>query len=393
MATPNHCTVCKNSSKRLLHHLNQSLACKAHYMASEKAAATVPTIVSNDGHVNVGILSQGSTPCTLRPNLRSYLSRGLLPVFESGGTVGEADDELRVEDVYEVEADFLFDDDAVPEGDADNKDISKAESDEGPETIHIDDAPDPILLCRLAETYDRARRRSFAHADNGSMACTANDHKLFFAYRPLSRTNVRLFDAGHHAHRPVGVGFLCVPVANRGNTGGPSSVFIRTKGVGHIHFPHRLRRLQDIYIILQPTASRGGLTFTEALIAPTAEAHLALLPSDQVVWKLCTEHAPVTAETILNPIDGMTCNACHSPPAPDSGLLPVPPDGNARPSFYGHEMAPAGFDFAAPINNAAIDHPSYVPPSVATMDDHPDDLIAQQRPAILDADAHFPEFS
>jgi hypothetical protein len=28
-------------------------------MASEKAAATVPTIFSNDGHVNAGILSQG----------------------------------------------------------------------------------------------------------------------------------------------------------------------------------------------------------------------------------------------------------------------------------------------------------------------------------------------
>jgi len=138
MATPNHCTVCKNSSKRLLHHLNQSLACKAHYMASEKAAATVPTIVSNDGHVNVGILSQGSTPCTLRPNLRSYLSRGLLPVFESGGTVGEANDELSDEDVYEVEADFLFDDDAVPEGDADNQDISKTESDKGPDLSILD---------------------------------------------------------------------------------------------------------------------------------------------------------------------------------------------------------------------------------------------------------------
>ncbi len=96
------------------------------------------------------------------------------------------------------------------------------------ETIHIDDAPDPILLRRLAETYDRKRKLSFAIADNGSMACTANDHKLLFAYRPLSCTNVRLFDAGHHAHQPVGIGFLCVPVDNRGNAGGPSSVFIRT---------------------------------------------------------------------------------------------------------------------------------------------------------------------
>jgi hypothetical protein len=108
MVTPDHCTACKKSFKRLLHHLNQSLACKAHNMASEKAAATLPTIISNNGHVNAGILSQGATPRTLRPNLRSSLSRGLLPVFETGGTVGAADDELRVEDVYEAEALFCL---------------------------------------------------------------------------------------------------------------------------------------------------------------------------------------------------------------------------------------------------------------------------------------------
>ncbi|KAI2495083.1 hypothetical protein MHU86_19438 [Fragilaria crotonensis] len=123
------------------------------------------------------------------------------------------------------------------------------------------------------------------------MACTANDRRLLFAYRPLTRTNVRLFDAGHHAHHPVGVGFLCIPVDNRGSAGSPSSVYIRTyftptipgiiishaaiakqlgtdgyhmssftEGPGHILFPHRLRRSQDIYIILQPTERRGGLT-------------------------------------------------------------------------------------------------------------------------------------
>jgi hypothetical protein len=224
------------------------------------------------------------------------------------------------------------------------------------ETIHLGVASDPILLRRLAETYDRARQLSFAHADNGSMACTANDRQLLFAYRPLHHTNVRLFDAGHHAHHPIGVGFLCVPIDVRGHAGGPSSVFIRTyytptipgiiishaaiskqlgtdgyhmssftNGVGHIHFPHRLRRSQDIYIILQPTANRGGLTFTEALIAPTAEAHLAPLPSNQLlVRRLCTEHAPVTAATILNPIDGMTCGACHSPPDPGFSVGPLP---------------------------------------------------------------------
>jgi hypothetical protein len=96
-------------------------------------------------------------------------------------------------------------------------------------SVHLDVAPqDPILLRRLAETYDRACQLSFVHADNGSMACTANNHYHLFAYRPLHRTNVCLFDAGHHAHHPVGVSFLCVPVDNRGKAGAPSSFFIRT---------------------------------------------------------------------------------------------------------------------------------------------------------------------
>jgi hypothetical protein len=243
-------------------------------------------------------------------------------------------DDLDFEDCFETPAIRSV---TVPVAD---EDIALPASD----TIHFETAPDTLLLRRLAETYDRTRHLSFAHADNGSMACTANDRHLLFAYRPLHRTNVRLFDAGHHAHHPVGVGSLCVPVDNRGSAGGPSSVFIRTyftptipgiivshaaiskqlgtdgyhmssfvQSPGHILFPHRLRRSQDIYIILQPTAHRGGLTFTEALIAPTPEAHRAPLPSDQFVRRLCTEHTAVTAGAI----DGMTCGACHSPPDPD----------------------------------------------------------------------------
>ncbi|KAI2495079.1 hypothetical protein MHU86_19434 [Fragilaria crotonensis] len=153
-----------------------------------------------------------------------------------------------------------------------------------------------------------------------------------------------------------------------------------SENIGHIHFPHRLRRSQDIHIILQPTASRGGLTFTEALIAPTAEAHLAPLPSDQVVRKLCTEHAPVTAATILDPIDGMTCDACHSPPAPNSNVLPASPDGNARPYVFGQGMAPAGLDFIVPVNidTDRLSHEGH----------RSEDLLAQ-RPTILDGDVHF----
>jgi hypothetical protein len=50
------------------------------------------------------------------------------------------------------------------------------------ETVHLNATSDPILLRRLTETYDQTRHLSFAHADNGSMACTANDCHLLFAY-------------------------------------------------------------------------------------------------------------------------------------------------------------------------------------------------------------------
>ena len=238
-------------------------------------------------------------------------------------------------------------------------------------TIQVDDLPGPILLLRLAETYDRSQHFSFVHADNGSMACTVNDRNLLLAYHPLTCTNVRLFDAGYYAHHPKVVGFLCVPIDNRGSAGGPSSVFIRTyftptipgiiishaaisnelgtnryhmsslpEHTRHILFAHRLRHLQDIYIILQPTANRGGLTFTEALIAPTPEAHIAPLPSNHFVRRLCTEHSPVTAGTILDPVDGMTCGESHSPPAPvfrlARGLF------HSRTTMYGLKHMGAG---------------------------------------------------
>ena len=108
-------------------------------MASDKAAAAVPAImVSNHGHVHAGNLSQGAaTPRSPSPNLRSSLSRGLLPLLKSGRSVGEADNELSVEDVNEVEADLVFDD-AVPEGDADNQDISETELKEGPDLSVLD---------------------------------------------------------------------------------------------------------------------------------------------------------------------------------------------------------------------------------------------------------------
>jgi hypothetical protein len=102
------------------------------------------------------------------------------------------------------------------------------------------------------------------------------------------------------------------------------------------------------------------LTFTEALIAPTPEAYLVPLPSDQFVRRLCTDHAQVAASTILDPIDGMTCAACHSPrPRFFVGRLPVPPNNNR--GLYSNGCG------ATLANNppacAAICHPSHVPPA------------------------------
>ena len=60
------------------------------------------------------------------------------------------------------------------------------------------------------------------------MANTVHDSVLLFAYRPLKDSKVCLLDDGGHAHHPSGIGFLCVPTANRGIAGAPTSVFIRT---------------------------------------------------------------------------------------------------------------------------------------------------------------------
>jgi hypothetical protein len=207
-----------------------------------------------------------------------------------------------------------------------------------------------LAIRRLAETYDATTASVFAHADNGSMACTAHDSKLLFAYRPLVASNVRLFDAGEHVHRPLGFGFLCVPTDARENGGDSGSVFIRTyhtptiPGViishsaiskqlntsgyhmsshlddpGFIHFPHRLRRCQDTYVSLQPTSQRGGLTFTKALILPTDEQHTdPVLPWPTRIHRLCSDHVSgPPASSMLDPTDGMTCQACHEPPTPD----------------------------------------------------------------------------
>jgi hypothetical protein len=75
-------------------------------------------------------------------------------------------------------------------------------------TVCIQDT-DRFLLRRLAETYDVPSRSVYAHADNGSMACTASDATILYAYRPLTASSfnhkVRLFDAGGHGHQPTGV--------------------------------------------------------------------------------------------------------------------------------------------------------------------------------------------
>lgn len=140
IVTPDYCTVCKKSFKRLLHQLNPSLARKSQYMlASDKAAATVPSIVSSIGHVNTGNLLQGATSCKFCPKLSSSLSDELLPALEGGGIVGKADDhELHVKDFNKVDDYIMFDNDSIPEGNADNQDISETESEEGPDLSVLD---------------------------------------------------------------------------------------------------------------------------------------------------------------------------------------------------------------------------------------------------------------
>ena len=97
-----------------------------------------------------------------------------------------------------------------------------------------------FLFRRLSETYDPDSRSVFAHADNGSMACTTSDATLLYSYRALSshNTKVRLFDAGSHSHHPDGVGFLCLPAyrtpslslvtSDNAHTFIPCCVFVRT---------------------------------------------------------------------------------------------------------------------------------------------------------------------
>ena len=220
------------------------------------------------------------------------------------------------------------------------------------DTVYLppDSPPDTLAVRRLAATYDSETSAVYAHADNGSMTCTTNDAKLLFAYRPLVNSTVRLFDAGDHIHRPLGVGFLCIPTDHRGIGGAPHYVFVRTyhtptipgviishsalskqlnttsyftsshlDEVGFIHFPHRLRRCQDVYVPIQPISKRGGLTFTDALILPTDAQHRAPRPPwPNRVSRLCSDHQSSTSDTVLDPTDGMTCPACHLPPS----LLP-----------------------------------------------------------------------
>jgi Reverse transcriptase (RNA-dependent DNA polymerase) len=184
------------------------------------------------------------------------------------------------------------------------------------------DNTNAFLLRRLAETYDAPSRSIFAHADNGSMACTTSDSTLLYSYRPMQAQTckIKLFDAGNHPHQPTGVGFLRVPAFRlqlSATTDPPErescSVFIRTyhtasiPGViishsaisrqlatngytlatsedqpGYIRFPLRsvaVSTARDVYVPIQPTRCRGGLTFTDALIIPTEIERSAPLPT------------------------------------------------------------------------------------------------------------------
>ena len=232
---------------------------------------------------------------------------------------------------------------------------------------HRFSADDSFVVCHLAETYDVNTASVYAHADNGSMACTDNDAKLLFTYRPLVKYNHRLFDADDHVlHCHLGVGFLCVPMDDRVNGGSPTVRFhtnlshshdpryhhsasaiskqLKTSldhmsshsdNPGFIHFPHRLCSCQDIYVSLQPTSQQGGLTFTQALTLPTDKQHLAPVPPWPTrIICLCSDHSPDPSPSVLDPTDARTCQACHDPPAlPSSMPCQVRCPSSAIPDF------------------------------------------------------------
>ena len=90
---------------------------------------------------------------------------------------------------------------------------------------------------------------------------------------------------------------------------------------GFIHFPSPGPPLGvDVFISLQPTGLRGGLTFTDALIrpSPTEHSNPVLLPA--TIAKLsasCTDHLSSVSSDyrlLLDPTDGFKCHLCQSPP-------------------------------------------------------------------------------
>ncbi len=192
---------------------------------------------------------------------------------------------------------------------------------ECPIAVSVQD-PTCFLLRRLAETYNAPSRSVYAYADISSMSCTASNATLLYAYRSLSTSafnhKVRLYNAGGHGHKPTGVGYLRIPAyslppldAVSDNPPAPCSVFIRTYHTttipGIISYSAISKQLKtngystdshdnhpgficystvavsqaittNVYLCIQPTRCRGGLTFTVALILPTADEDVASLP-------------------------------------------------------------------------------------------------------------------
>ena len=147
-----------------------------------------------------------------------------------------------------------------------------------------------FLFRRLSETYDPDSRAVFAHADNGSMACTTSDASLLFSYRTLSGTStkVRLFDAGSHSHHPDGVGFLCLPAyrvpsllsdvsSTDASNFTPCRVFVRTyhtasiPGVIISHCAIAKQLATDGYSMTSSEDRVGLIRFPHRVPSPTSE--------------------------------------------------------------------------------------------------------------------------
>jgi hypothetical protein len=93
---------------------------------------------------------------------------------------------------------------------------------------------------------------------------------------------------------------------------------------------------------------------------------------------------------ILDPIDGMTCGACHSPPRSGFSVGPLPSPPNDNTGLHSNGCATTKTN--VPPACAPACNPSHVPPAGVASLEATRETIAN-RPFIFDDSVQFPEFS